>query len=69
MEPATKRPDPERVHAVQWIRPDEPCPDPGGPAMASAPTRSSRSSVDADGRALPMTEAEVRARPRRSPAA
>ena len=30
--------------------------------MASAPTRSPRSSVDADGHALPMTEAEVRAR-------
>ena len=30
--------------------------------MASAPTRSPRSSVDAEGRALPMTEADVRAR-------
>ena len=37
--------------------------------MAIAPTQSPRSSVDAEGRALPMTEADVRAAPRRSPAA
>ena len=37
--------------------------------MASTPTRSPRSSVDAEGRALPMTEADVRAPQRRSPAA